>query len=275
MSAPTGDPQETGQSDPIPSALRSRLLSRRGALAGALGGAGVALLGRAVAGQVTSPGITRGDCSKLPGLQLLFDWYARREILRHDELVPPLGWRLYSLSGMPVVFLYPSDWTPFAMWATGLTRSGAIAWQNTPSPSAYLVGARIVSPKQDALYEYVSGTLSGAALTLPQAETAAEQGVLGDGQTTDPICVYEDTTSFMHTWTRAGWYRDLAVVIGGNLYSDAGAYSPTTVISYQSFIGPESQFTELMRTVYIPIMFQFMMSRSSTIKPTPIPTPGF
>jgi hypothetical protein len=60
-----------------------------------------------------------------------------------------------------------------------------------------------------------------------------------------------------------------------NIYSDASAYNPTTVVSYQFLVGPGDQFTALMRTVYLPIIFQFMSSDSSTIKPTPSPTLGF
>ena len=217
--------------------------------------------------------MTHGDCSQLPGLQLLLDWRAGKTVIQHSDLVPPGNWGLYSQSGMPVTFLYPADWTPYALWASGLTPAGAIDWQTASSPSSYLVGARIVSPRGDALYEYVSGTLVGVALSLNQAAAAAEQGVLGDRQTTEEICVYQDSTSLTPAWTRAGWFGDLAVTTGGQVLSDANAFNPYTTMTYQSFVGPENQFTDLMRSVYIPIMFQFMMSGSSTTSPTPTPTP--
>ncbi len=108
------------------------------------------------------------------------------------------------------------------MWATGLTPAGAVAWQGTPSPASYLSAVRLVSPDNRALYEYVSGALVGVALDIDQAASAAEQGALGDGQGTEPICVYRNTASFNHTWTRAGWFGGLAVVTGGNLYSELG-----------------------------------------------------
>ena len=185
--------------------------------------------------------------------------------------------RSFSFSGAPVAFLYPADWSAYPIWASGLTSSGAIAWQPQPSASSYLAGARIVSPEGNALYEYVSGTLSGVALTLQEIERAAEQGFLGDGGKILPICSIEDSASFTQTWTRGGSYSDLSVVTGGNLNSSADPYLSASIISYQSFVGPEDQFTELVRTVYIPIMFQFMMSSTGSDRsnPTPTPTPSF
>jgi hypothetical protein len=243
-------------------------------MTGLLGGAGVALLGRAIAQGQTAPGVTTGDCSRLEGLQLLIDWLAQREVLSPEELRPFGNWRLFSTSGVPAVFLYPGDWTAYPMWASGLTRAGAIAWQPQPSSTSYLAGARIVSPDGKALYEYVSGSLVGFALSLQQAALAAEQGVLGDGEAITPICTYEDTVSFTQNWTRGGSYGDLSVVTGGNLYSSADPYLSTAIISYQSFVGPKAHFTSLMRTVYIPIMFQFMTGGSSINRtPTPTATP--
>jgi hypothetical protein len=188
----------------------------------------------------------------------MIDWLAGKPVMTHDELVPPSTWKLFRQTGAPVTFLHPGDWTARAMWATGLTAAGAVDWQETLSPAAYLSGVRVVSPDEQATYEYVTGVLIGEALTLDEAASAAEQGVLGDRKVTEPICVYRDTSSFNQVWTRAGRLEDQVVVTGGNLYSETGGYSAYSTLGYQSFIGPEEQFTELMRKVFIPIVFQFM-----------------
>jgi hypothetical protein len=260
-----GQPEDSGKQ-------AGRLASRRGVLLGALGGTGVALLGRAVGGQGTPPVATPGDCSRVPALRLFADWIAGKPVLRPEELRPPLDWVVFNQFGAPVSFLHPGDWIPSALFASGLTPAGAIAWETTPSPTTFLAASRIVSPDGQALYEYVAGVLAGVALTLDEAAMAAEQGVLGnDGTATVPICAEDDPAAFGPSWMRAGRFGELVVTTGGSLLSDPSGGSPFTTLNYQSFVGPEARYTELMRTVFIPIMYQLLMAGAGTLEPTPTP----
>jgi len=249
------------------------MFTRRTVVGGMLGGVGVVALGRPVAGQQNSSGITAGDCSQLKGLQFLLDWYAQQETLSHDELVPPLSWKLFTHPSVSLVFLYPGDWTAYGMWASTLTRSGAIAWQSAPSPATSLSGVRLVSPDGRALYENVSGVLMGVELDIRRGINAAEQGFLGDGMYIDPICFWQDSAGLTPQWTHAGSYGDLSVVTGGNVSAIVSMLDTNSYLSYQSFVGPKDQFTQLMRRVYIPILYQFMQSGGSSAYPTPTPEP--
>jgi hypothetical protein len=206
-------------------------------------------------------------------LQLLLDWDAGRVTLSRDELYPPVDWQFLSHPGHSRAFFYPPDWTAFRLWASGLTASGAVDWQLSWSPSSTMAASRIVSPEGNALYEAVIGLVSGVTLDLQQAQLAAEQGALGDGQVTDPICHYENTVRTDATWTHAGWYGDLAVTTAGNVFTDVVTIGNQTYLDYQSFIGPKDQYTSLVRSVFIPILYQIRTSGSSRGEPTP--TPGF
>jgi hypothetical protein len=251
--------------------MTHRSLTRRAALWAAVAGAGTILLGNRAAGQASNPEVVRGDCSQVPGLQLMLDWYAGQPVISHQELVPPATWRIFTAPGTPV-FLYPGDWTPYPRWAETLSPAGSPVWLTSPTPTSYVAGARIVSPDGRSLYEYVSGTFTGTALSLDQSAMAAEQGVLGEGEMTTPICVIEDSRLFNPYWTRGGRVGDSILLTGGSIYSDGNPSFPMTVITYQAMMGPEAIFEDLVRTVFIPIMYQFRMAGSSIV-PTPIPTP--
>jgi hypothetical protein len=243
-------------------------------MVGGVAGHGVASCGWSAAGQQSSSGITVGDCSELEGLQLLYDWLALRETLSHDELVPPLSWKLFTHPSVSLVVQYPGDWTAYGLWASSLTQSGAIAWQSAPSSNTTLSGVRFVSPDGRALYEKVIGVLQGVALDISGGISAAEQSFLGERQGIDQICFWHDTTGLTPEWTRAGSYGDYSVVTSGNVYASVGAFDTRSYLSYQAFVGPDDQFTRLMRQVYIPMLFQGMSAGSgSSESPTPTPEP--
>lgn len=233
-----------------------RTTSRRSLIHGIVGGVGIALLGRSASAQVNAPGTTEGDCSKLEGLQLLQDWLAQKVVIPPDELRPGGDWQLFTGT---VSFFYPKNWTATQLWSSGLTPSGAIDWQTQRTTESYLAGVRVTSPDEQAIYEIVSGTIAGVALDLDSAASAAEQGVLGQGKRIKQTCFYRDIVSYPQNWTHAGTYRKQSVITGGNLTTLNDAYYPASFINYQTFIGPEDDFTSLMRTTYIPIMFQFFV----------------
>jgi hypothetical protein len=252
--------------------LPGHLITRRtliGAGALALAAATTASLGRSSAGDQAVPTpVISGDCADEPGVQLLVEWRLGLPVMTLEELLPPRSWVRYLHPTMPVTFLYPPDWREQPLWADRFSREGVPLWTDQPMAMPQLTSERLISPDGDALFEFAGGTIVGAALAPGEAATIAELGVVGEEARLRSICSYEDANPLVPGWFHAARVEDAVLVTYGWPIANATALWPNTVVYYYSMLGPRDRFDDLMRTVYIPILFQL-----TGIGGGPTPTP--
>lgn len=219
--------------------------------------------------EVPTPVIT-GDCHPEPGVQLLAEWNLGLPVLSPIELLPPLTWVRYLHPTSPVSFLYPPDWIPIALWAESLSPTGMPVWLDQPVALPQLTAHRIVSPTGDAAFEFVSGTVTGMALSPAQAAWVAEQGIMGEQAELTPLCTFEYAHPLLPSWFHGMHTGDRVLVTEGYPLPQTGLFGDSTILNYYSMAGPQANFETLMRTVYIPILAQ-LSGGGGESEPTPTP----
>lgn len=234
-------------------------LSRRALALGLASVAGTALTRRtAWAEQVAPTPVVTGDCSVEPGVQLLIDWRLGKPVMTIEQLLPPLDWVPYTHPTLPLIFRYPPDWTPQALWADTFTPTGAPIWRDQPPMLPQLSLARIVSPTEDAAFEFAVGNIQGPPLTPGQAAVVAKQGILGERPRLTSICTYEDLNPLMPSWFHTDYAGKAILVSSGVAIAQPSIFLPATTVTYQNLLGPQEQFEDLMRTIFLPILVQFL-----------------
>jgi hypothetical protein len=248
----------------------SERLSRRRLGMGALLTAGVLMTRSVAGGEKAAAFDLTGDCGSEPGVQLLLDWSLGRPVLQITELAPPASWAQYSHPTLPLFFRYPPDWLPVALWAETFSANGMPIWLDQPVPLPQLVSGRIISPDGYASFEFTAGTITGYALTTEQSAMVAKQGIVGELPRLTSICTHEIPAELEPGWFHADMLDASVLVSYGWPRSPTSGLYATTTLTYYTLFGPQEQFEELMRTVYIPILSQLEGGGDT---PTPTPTP--
>jgi len=250
---------------------RPRMMTRRTFIGGAgATGASFILAGKTARGQAIPTPVITGDCRPEPGVQLLAEWNLGISNLSPIDVLPPLTWTRYYHTTIPVTFLYPPDWNPTPLWADSFSQTGMPLWVHEPMMLPQLTVERIVSPNRDAAFEFVTGTISNVALTPAQAAHVAEQGLLGDQITLTPLCTFEHEHPLVSSWFH-GMYAGSGVLVSeGWPIPQTSVFGPSTILNYYTMVGPREQFEMLMRTVFIPILYQLSGSAGGET-PTPVP----
>jgi hypothetical protein len=218
--------------------------------------------------QVVPTPIVSGDCSDEPGVQLLVEWRLGLPVMTLEELLPPRSWVRYVHPTTPVTFLYPPKWQEQPLWADSFSQDGVPLWTDKPIAMPQLTSERLISPDGDALFEFAGGTIAAAVLAPGEAATVAEMGVVGEDARLRSICSYEDANPLLPGWFHAARVEDSVLVTYGWPIANATSLWPNTIVYYYSMFGPRDSFEDLMRTVYIPILFQL-----TGIGGGPTPTP--
>ncbi len=246
-------------------------MNRRSMLAGLLGAAVAVTPGRQLLAQSGQPADLAG-CLAEPGIALFLDVFQGRSNLTSQELLPGANWQLFTSPYALVAFLFPPDWLGQVLFASTFSQNAAPLWTAQQQRASGIVSARVAAADATAVWEYVAGTLQGVALTIEQAVAMAEGGILGDGYAGNRLCVHtEPTLSGGVAWLTAVERDGLLVLTNGTLFADASGFSPFSVITYYSFVGPRAGFEQLMRSVFIPIQWQLLQGGSD---PVPTATPG-
>jgi hypothetical protein len=81
---------------------------------------------------------------------------------------------------MPLVFRYPPDWTSYALWADSSTETGMPIWRDTQPLIPQLTLARIVSPAEDAAFDFAGGIIQEAPMALAETAVIAKLGIVGE-----------------------------------------------------------------------------------------------
>lgn len=211
-----------------------------------------------------------GECSLEPGVQLLVDWRLGVPVMSMAEQLPGNDWALYTHPTLPLVFYYPPDWTPVALWAEDVDDHGVPVWTDQPPVIPTLSLARIVSPDQDAVFEFAVGNVTGPVLAPHDAALVAKQGLVGEDPDLREICLYEDQNPLAPSWFHADRLDRAIIVSSGVAIGNPQMFIPSTTVTYQNIIGPRRDFEDLVREVFIPILFQFI-GKSGENEPTPEP----
>jgi hypothetical protein len=84
------------------------------------------------------------------------------------------------------------------------------------------------------------------------------------------ICLYEDPNPLAPTWFHADRVDREIMASSGVAIGNPDMLIPSTTVTYQNIIGPRRDFEDLVREVFIPILFQFLGGPSEE-EPTPDP----
>jgi hypothetical protein len=244
----------------------SSCLSRRSALAVMTGSVvAVAACGRRIASarQPAPTPVLAGDCTIEPGLQLLINWRLGMPVLTHQELLPPLDWKSASHPTLPLFLMIPPDWQMLAGWANSYTDSGMPIWQDSPPQVPELTLARVISPDATAAFDYAVGNIQGQPLAPQQVAVVAEQTTLGEKPRLRPICSYDDANPLAPSWFYAFHHLQSVLITSGTALGLPDVYLPATTVTFQNVYAPSEELESLMRTVFIPILTQFMAGGGS------------
>lgn len=202
---------------------------------------------------------------------MLIEWRLGLPVVPLPELLPPPTWTLYTHPTLPLVFYYPPDWTPVALWAETLSPEGMPIWLDQPPLIPQLSLARVVAPANDAAFEFAVGNVQGPVLAPAQAAWIAKQGLLGEHPQLQPICALEDPNPLAPGWFHADYVQSSIIASGGNAIGQPNLFLPGTTVTYQNLIGPRDRFADLVRTVFLRILTQFLGGGET---PTPEPDDG-
>lgn len=247
-------------------------MNRRAILAGLLGtGLGMSLAGRPIVQAAQQPADLQG-CMSEPGLALYLGMFQGQFPVSSQELLPGADWQLFSSPYATTAFLFPPDWIGQVLFASSFTQNAAPQWTAQQQSASGITSARVTSSDSSAAWESVAGGIQGAALTLEQVVAMAEGGLLGDGYAGTRLCGHTEATLNGGTaWLTALDSNGTIVLTNGTLYADpSGGFS---VITWYAMAGPQAQFEQIMRSVFLPIQWQLIQAGGSN--PAPTPTPEF
>lgn len=234
--------------------------SRRIVLSRLLAGlvAGSVPAARRVSAQTSLTEVWTGDCSLEPGVQFLLDWQAGLPVVQITELAAPHEWVAYRHPSLPLALHIPPDWTPVAGWATTFSKSGMPQWKDRQPVLPQLTLFRIISPDNDAAFEYAVGSLAGQPRTPAEASPIAIQSLLGEDPELKEICGSLDSNPIGPSWF--GAYLNEKSLFASRVFA-VGApdvLNPATIVTYTSLFGPEKDFEDLAHAVFARMIVQFM-----------------
>ena len=252
---------------------RSRVLNRRSFLTGAGATGAAMLLSRFGRAQVSDSAVYEGDCESEPAVEMLFDWRAGKQVYPTlGEMAPPPGWQLFNHPSLLPPFLIPPGWNAYAFWADSYDRDGVPEWQDKLLYLPQLTLNRVVSPDEDAVFEYAVGTVQPDLLTTMQSADLARRGLLGADVRYRQVCVIDDQLNALAPgWFTVDRQRTNLLLTFGNALQMPSLYLPGTVVSYNTMYGPRRHMKELMYDYFLRFMFQFLGGGGSN-DPTPTPT---
>lgn len=247
-------------------------MHRRELLAGIVGlAAAVGPMGHLLA-QTGQQSADLQGCMSEPGLVLYLSQFTGQLPMTSQELLPGADWQLFSSPYSTAAFLFPADWTGQILFASSFTQSAAPQWTAQQQSVSGITSARVLAGDGSAAWESVSGGIQGVALSLEQVVAMAEGGMLGDGYTGTRLCGHtEATVNGGVAWLTAVNSNGTIVLSNGTLFADPSG--PYSVVTWYAMAGPQTQFEQLMRSVFLPIQWQLLQAGGSN--PSPTPTPGF
>ncbi len=134
-----------------------------------------------------------------------------------------------------------------------------------------MMSVRAVSPDGAATFEMAGGAVP-ARLSLWDAATIAELGVVGDGVPLTAICQMELPSPLGPQWFRATAFDDVVLVTQGVVSSDPTGFVTGTGLGYYTMLGPRDAFETLAHEVYVRILYQLYPDPiDSGVTPTPTP----
>lgn len=254
-----------------------RRLTRRW-VAVALGAVGMTLVLPGAARKQPASVLAGRECGGNDGVVLLRTWF--------EEGLTALGLELGDFLPLPewesklfptgMSLRYPPDWTAEALYADTYSDSGRPIWTDERLAVPQLQAMRLVSPDGKAAFEFAVGNIQGILLEPDQSAWIAAQSLLGDEPTVEVLGGFEveDTYGIAPGWFRAGEAdrsldtaedaereATLIVVAGTNSHLASvapGAFPDVTTATYYAIGGPEGDFEELTRDVFLRVLFQFL-----------------
>ncbi len=189
-------------------------------------------IGSPVSAQWSAPTPTyTGDCGSDPGVQLLVDWLLGMPVVTIAEELPGNGWWLYTHQTLPLVVSYKPDWTPVALWAEDVDDRGVPVWTDEPPVIPALSLARVVSPDEDAVFEFAVGNVTCPVLTPNDAAKVAKQGLVGEDLDLCEICLNEDPNPLAPTWFHADRLDRAIIVSSGVAIGNPPTFIPSTTVN--------------------------------------------
>ncbi len=250
-------------------------INRRLLIAGGLS-ATAGLSGAAAFAQQPAPtAVVTGDCEDEPGIKMLFDWRAGKPVYSSlTEAMPQIDWEPVQHPSLLLPYLIPPGWTAIPGWCDSLTNDGMPNWVAEPPQVPWLTLSRIVSPDEDAAFEYVVGNIQGQPLSTAQCAAVAQQSVLGPKPELRSICSIDNQFDpLAPSWFTADRYDQSVLITAGTALGLPDFYLPATTVTFQNIFAPRKDLEELMYEVFLRILYQFLGGGGSD--PTPTPTAGF
>lgn len=245
-------------------------LTRRSIAMGAIGAMSSLLAGRVASSRQT----VEGDCEREDAVTLLLDWRAGKPV--YPSLVeagPQTDWVPFNHPASLGPFLIPPDWTGSAAWADTFSDDGEPLWQSTPPAVPQLILSRVSSADGDSVFDYVTGAIPNALLTVEETAHLASQGLLGANPRLRQVCLVDDQANPLSpAWFRADRHRSNLLVSFGNALQLPDAFLPATVVGYTLLYTPRRDAEEVMYDVFLRILYQFLGGGSGDPTPTPTPT---
>lgn len=245
-------------------------VSRRSIAAGSFVAISSLLVGRAASSRQT----VKGDCEREDAVALLLDWRAGKSV--YPSLVvagPQPDWVPFNHPAFLGPFLIPSGWTGSAAWTDTFSSDGEPLWQDSPPAVPQLILSRVSSADGDSVFDYVTGAIPNALLTVEETAHLASQGLLGANPRLRQVCLVDDGANPLSpAWFRADRHRSNLLVSFGNALQLPDTYLPATVVGYTLLYTPRRDAEQVMYDVFLRILHQFLGGGSGDPTPTPTPT---